>query len=314
MPDNKTFVLNDETELNSYGFITSNEGLDLSRFKENPVMLNFHRSSNDSVVGKWTNIRIKGAQLLADAEFDEEDEEAMKLKGKVDRGYIKGASMGLTFNHKYMEVQPNGSYLLGKSQIMEGSIVSIPSNRKSLKLYAEDGNLLDQKSIELSISQISKQQIDMPKVALSVAALSALGLQNDEDSVALSGAIEKLSREKASAESKLTAKTSELEALESKINLENDAKALSMVENAITEGKLTADKKEKFLTMAKADFQLAADFISEMPAKKTLNGKIIKKDEDSTLPKDMDEFEKLSTEAKLSFQAENPEAFKKLFI
>lgn len=316
MPKNKTFVLNDESEINSYGFRTSNEGLDLSRFKDNPVMLNSHNSNNTHVVGRWINIRKEGTQLLADAEFDEEDEEAMKLKGKVDRGFIKGASMGLTFNHKYMEVQPDGTYLLGKSQIMEGSIVSIPSNRKSLKLYAESGELLDQEEVKLSINQISKiQKPNMSKVTLSVAALSALGLQNSEDSAALSAAIERLHGEKNSLVSKLAAETKLREDLESKIQKETDARALSMVDGAIKEGKITADKKEKFLKLAKSDFTLASEMLAEIPAKKSLKGQVEKTGgEESKLPKDMDEFEKLSADEKASFKAENPEAYQKLFV
>ncbi|WP_107039960.1 caudovirus prohead protease [Brumimicrobium mesophilum] len=308
-----SFVLNDENELNSYGFRTSNEGLNLDRFKDNPVLLDYHRTSNESVIGRWTNIRIEGSLLLADPEFDIEDPAALKVKGKVDRGFIKGASMGLTFSHKNMEIQPDGTYLLGKSQLMEGSIVSIPSNRKSLKLYTEDGDLMTEESVKLSIKQISKPKIDMPKVALSFAALTALGLQSDEDSVALSAAVEKLAGEKTSLTAKLKAKTSELEALESKVEADNDAKALSMVKNAITEGKITADKKEKFLKIAKADFTLAADFLSEIPAKKTLAGEVINSTSGGDLPKTMDEFEKLSTEKKLSFQADHPAEFEKLF-
>ena len=81
--EGNSFVLNDENEVNSYGFRTLNDGLDLSRFEENPVLLDFHNPSNQSVIGRWKNIRIKGSQLLADPEFDEEDPEAMKVKGKV---------------------------------------------------------------------------------------------------------------------------------------------------------------------------------------------------------------------------------------
>ena len=85
----QTFVLNDETVLTSHGFVVSNAGAKLERFKENPVMLDSH--DDRCVIGKWNNLTISGTQLKADSEFDTEDPEAMKISGKVDRGYIKGA-------------------------------------------------------------------------------------------------------------------------------------------------------------------------------------------------------------------------------
>jgi hypothetical protein len=308
----KSFVLNDENVLNSYGFRTLNSGLDLERFRDNPVLLDFHNMSNTSVFGRWTNIRIEGSQLLADPEFDIEDPDALKLKGKVDRGFIKGASMGLTFNREYMELQPDGTYALTKSQLMEGSIVSIPSNRKSLKLYTEDGDLMSDESVQLSINQISKPNVNMSKLTLTVAALSALSLQSDEDSAALSAAIEKLDQDKKSLESKLAAETKLREDLENKVKEENDARALSLVDNAIKEGRITADKKEKFLSLAKSDYALASDMLSEIPAKQSLSGKVVNSS-GGTEVKTMDDFEKLSHEEKLSFKNDNPEAYQKLF-
>jgi len=81
-----SFVLNDEKAINSYGFMILNSGGRLDRFKSNPVLLNGH--NHDLVSGKWENLRIEGDQLIADPLFDTEDPESMKLKGKVDRGFL----------------------------------------------------------------------------------------------------------------------------------------------------------------------------------------------------------------------------------
>jgi len=103
--------------------------------------------------------------------------------------------------------------------------------------------------------------------------------------------------------------------LEEKIQEEADARALSMIDGAIKEGKITADKKEKFLKLAKSDFTLASEMLAEIPAKKSLYGQVQKLEgEGSKLPKDMDEFEKLSADEKASFKEEHPEAYQKLFI
>lgn len=308
------FILNDESKKNSYGFRTSNAGIDLERFKSNPVMLDSHLGgSTDSVIGKWTNIRIQGAQLLADPEFDEQDERAMKIKGKVDRGYLKGVSMGLTFNRANMELQPDDSYLLSKCELVEASIVSIPSNSNSLKLYAETGELLDEDSVRLSIQEISNKPINpiMRKIMLSVSTLLVLGLQNTEDNATLEASIEKLATDHAALGAKLTAEKTAREAAEAKLTALDDAKALSLVESSIAEGRITAEKKEHFLSLAKNDFATAKEVLESIPAKVSLAGTVVTPG--TTEVKTDEDFMKLSDEAKLAFKNDHPTEYEKMF-
>ena len=68
----KTFILSDSASLNSHGFKIDLAGLKLDRFKLNPVMLYNHDRS--TTIGKWTNLRIEDGKLMADAEFDTDDE------------------------------------------------------------------------------------------------------------------------------------------------------------------------------------------------------------------------------------------------
>ena len=315
MPKSKSFILNDENKVNSYGFRTLNAGIDLARFQDNPVLLDFHNPSNKTVIGRWANVRVEKNLLLADPEFDEEDEDAMKIKGKVDRGFLKGASMGLTFNHAYMELTADGTYLLTKSELLEGSIVSIPSNAHALKLYNETGDLLDDKSIQLSIETISKQLVTMNKVTLSVAALMVLGFQdNGIELTTLSAAIEKLGKDKEALQAKLTAEEAKSAELQSKFDKENETRALSLVDKAILEGRITADKKEHFLSMAKTNFDMASEVISSIPAKVSLAGKVVNKESGNTSEvKTMDDFQKLSHDEQVTFKADFPEEYSKLF-
>ena len=88
----KTFILHDET-VNTQGFRMLTSGADLSVFKNNPVMLLNH-DDWDPPIGRWENIRVEGTQILADAVFDEDDERAVAVMGKVERGFLKAASIG----------------------------------------------------------------------------------------------------------------------------------------------------------------------------------------------------------------------------
>ena len=136
------FILNDETKVNQYGFRVKNLGLRLGRFLDNPVVLDNHGHGNEAVIGRWENIQIEGNLLTAEAVFDDKDENAKTIAGKVERGFIKGASLGLDpFSMNNFQIAPDGVYDLIEAEVMEASIVAIPNNANALvKLYAHKEN------------------------------------------------------------------------------------------------------------------------------------------------------------------------------
>lgn len=312
-----TFILNDETKTNSYGFRVLNSGIDLTRFKSNPMMLDFHQSGSGAVIGRWENIRIEDSLLKADAVFDEKDENAKRIKGKVEDGFIKGASLGLdgmNFEFQLLNDIPTAV----KSEITEASIVPIPSNANALKLYNDKGIEMSQNDIQLSLSSITElikqNKTNMQKFMLTVTAMIALGFQNQEvtDDTTLSKAIEKLHSDFEATKLKLSAETSAKDALQSQLDAIQNAKVEELVHLSIQQGKIDATKKEDFIKLAKSDYEMAKGILDGIPAKKDLSASNsggagygeVKTDED---------FMKLSTEQKLAFKEENPEQYKQLF-
>lgn len=311
-----TFILNDETKTNSYGFRVLNSGIDLTRFKNNPVLLDFHQSGSGAVIGRWENIHVDGALLKADAVFDEKDENAKKIKGKVEDGFIKGASLGLSgMNIDFQLV--DGVPMAVRSEITEASIVPIPSNANALKLYNDEGFEMSTDDIQLSLSPITeliKNKSNMQKFMLSVAAMIALGFKNQEvqDGAVLSEAIEKLNGDLEATKLSLSAEKTAKEALQSQLTAIQDAKVEELVNLSIQQGKIDATKKEDFIKLAKSDFNMAKGILDGIPAKKDLSASNsggaglneVKTEED---------FMKLSAEQKLAFKNENPEQYKQLF-
>ncbi len=154
------FVLNDENVMNSYGFYIVTEGGDLSRFETNPVMLSDHRDSNEYVIGNWLNVRKEGGLILADPNFDKEDERASMVAGKVERGFLKGASMGIIPDWDSL-VLVGDKLFLKRWELAEASIVPVPSNRNAVRLYTQEGVLLKEdevRQITLSFSQGPSEQ------------------------------------------------------------------------------------------------------------------------------------------------------------
>lgn len=304
-----TFIINDEKKLNSYGFRVRNEGIDLARFKKNPVMLEDHWNSNSSVIGRWKNIRTEGSKMMADAEFDLEDDLAVKISGKVDRGFIKGCSMGVTFDRDLMKKNNDGTQNLDECELLEVSLVAVPSNANALTLFAKTGEVLEAAEVKLSLqqleSEIKTKKSNMDKYVLSAPALTALGLASADDANAVSTAIVEM-------ESKLQKSKTALAALEAEAEKQEGVRAEALVDGAITEGKLKADMKADFVSMAKSNYALTAKVIAGMPTKKSLSAMV--KNTEASEVKTLDDFEKLSTTEKLAFREDHLMEYNKLFV
>jgi phage head maturation protease len=315
MPSVQTFILNDESVVNSYGFRTINAGLNLDRFKMNPVILAQHDRSLATVIGRWVNLRIEGKQLLADAEFDEADPAAALIAGKVKRGFLKGASLGmLPIGKTPFVIASDDIADLVSSEAVEASIVAIPSNKVAVKLYAKEGIQMNAQEIKLSLelNKNSKQTQNMNKIILSVQTLLALGLQNTDDNSVLSAAIEKLASENATMKLNLSkAETTNTELNARLVELSN-ADATAFIDLAIKEGKLQEVQRESMLKLAIADLTAVKSLLLPTSAKISL-ADLVKNPDGTTTEMTEEKFLSLSLENQLKFKEEHADAYQQLF-
>lgn len=311
------FILNDETKTNQYGFRVLNNGLDLERFRSNPVLLDYHSGGNQSVIGRWEDITIEGHLLTAVPVFDMEDDNARFIAGKVERGFIKGASLGLNpFSMDNFKLNSaTGDYELVKSEILEASIVPIPNNANAVKLYAstDEGVKLLQDSeasqILLMANEINEYKLEsMKKIKLSAIAAMAIALNADaeHDVEKINDGIIALKSELDKAKNKL----SQLEQIEADKKAKLGAK---LVEQAIKDGKITATEKEQFVNLYATNPELAKNVLEKLPGKTNLGGKIKGGGLDFAEVKTIDDFEKLTLSAQIEFKENEPEAYKALF-
>lgn len=124
-----TFIISDES-VNADGFVIQTKGIRTERFKKDPVMLYMH-AREKGVIGRWDNIRTEGSQLIADAVFDENNPLGKEVKERVDGGFLRSASIGLSvLNYERID----GVDTVTDCELTEVSIVDIPSNRNAVKL------------------------------------------------------------------------------------------------------------------------------------------------------------------------------------
>ena len=122
-----TFLISDESD-NSHGFKVLTEGIDTTQFEKNPIMLYMHE--RPTIIGRWENLKKEDGKLYADAVFDTESEKGKEIARQVEKDFLRGASIGITYQKEDLK---NG--VLEKCRLFEISIVDIGSNPNALKLY-----------------------------------------------------------------------------------------------------------------------------------------------------------------------------------
>ena len=145
------FVLLDESVV-MHGFRALMSGAKLEGFIANPVLLVQHNrpsehAAKDEImlpIGMWYDIRIEDGRLLAKPDFDDDDELAMKVQGKVQKGYLKGASVWI----EPMAISDSPEHMLAGQSLptftewglLESSIVDIPNCRNALAVKASNSS------------------------------------------------------------------------------------------------------------------------------------------------------------------------------
>ena len=152
MSKTHTFLVSDESD-NSHGFKVLTEGIDTTQFEKNPIMLYMHE--RPTIIGRWENLKKEDGKLYADAVFDTESEKGKEIARQVEKDFLRGASIGITYQKEDLK---NG--VLEKCRLFEISIVDIGSNPNALKLYD------DTETVELYFKDIIAQNVIAEKLNL----------------------------------------------------------------------------------------------------------------------------------------------------
>lgn len=259
------FIINDESAINSHGFRLINSGIRKERFDANPVVL-FDHNPRDPI-GVATGLRVEGTKMLVGVEFDQDDELAKRIEAKANKGHLRGASPGLMVYavRELTDESGNYEYQVTDWELCELSIVSVPSNKNALRLYNSEWKELSADDlVKMSVNdKPNKSNMDKEqKLTLSAETYKVLGIDASAPQAQLEQAINQLSTEHA----ELAAKLSELET--AKVNV--------LIDEAVKLGRIAADKKEDFVRLAKADFELAKSTIEALPVRKNLSSQIEK--------------------------------------
>ena len=283
-------IINDESITNDRGWRLSNQGCDLTRYAANPIVLYQH--DTERIVGKASNLRI---------EFDPDDPLAKEVQRKAEKGFLRGVSPGffiseMTYHEDYDSVTA--------WELLEISIVSIPSNRGAVKLYSREGVPLDQ---EEEVKYLEQLKATMPKpnstpiqepIQLASEAYQALALDAGASAAELSQAILTLSAEFA----KLKGELSDL----------RTAERNALITAAVQDGRIKESDRATYEQLYTKDETLCKSVLSSISKPQSLSSML-----QSTPPAETrfsgswDELDKRGQLAAL--RAEDPELFKKKY-
>lgn len=286
-------IINDEAVFNDRGWRLLNSGLDHRRYDKNPLLL--HQHDTDQIVGHCTGLRIEGTRLIGAFEFDS-DPNSQAVKEKATNGSLRGVSPGLYIRD--MEFASDGDTVTDW-ELLEVSLVTLPSNPSAVKLYSQQGTALSDEEAKQHIVQL-KSNYTMPTPTpnpLTPQTLALLGLGDSATLSDIHQAITQLTAERDKLQKELT-------------DLHHEA-GETLIQSAIDAGKIDASRRESFAQLYATDPELCSNILDAIPAPQSLASRLTSKAQPGRYDDDWDTLDRKGLLAQL--RADDPELFAQKF-
>lgn len=228
--------------INSYGYRVLTDGIDMSQYEKNPVLLYMH--SRGLVIGIMTDLKRENGEITGVPVFDEATELSRMCKQQWEAGSLRMVSIG--FDVKETSDAPEHLIpgqtrpTVTKCKLFEVSMVDIGANDDAIRLYKDEKliTLGDGGDCPLPLlnNNHNKKQ---PQMELRTLALQ-LGLPETADEATVNAKLAELQKEKEDAEN---------------LRKENEQMKLAAitqaVDAAVAAKKIPADKKDHFIGLGK---------------------------------------------------------------
>lgn len=194
------FTISDES-INRYGYRILSSGMSTTSFEKNPVVFYNHGTYN-LPIGKGKDLRHEfDGSITLEIDFDQEDEQALAVQKKAERGFLNACSVGIDV----LETSADAAVVLAgqirptvtRCELLELSICGIPGNRNALRL-----NGIRTENIEQILPQINRPKklnmkpafnsFDLPETAADEAILDQLAALENEDAQSINPVLAKL--------------------------------------------------------------------------------------------------------------------------
>ena len=229
--------------LNSYGTRVLTSGMDVEQYRRNPVLLYMHERGN--VIGYVKDLKVENGEVTGEPVFDEVTELSRRCKQQFEFGSLRMVSAGLDI----LELSEERSLLvpgqtrptITKSKLSEVSVVDIGANDDALVLKKDGKPITPGRDGWCPLPELTNHTHLKPTVEMEKKIIAQqLGLPETATDAEIS---ERLGELKSASEA-----NAELRKENAALRL---ASITSLVEQAIGEQRLPADKKQHFIDLGK---------------------------------------------------------------
>ena len=184
------FIISDES-VNRYGYRILSRGMSTASFEKNPVVF-YNHGTFSLPIGKGKNLQHEvDGTITLDIDFDMEDEQAVAVQKKAERGFLNACSVGIDV----LETSTDATLVLTgqtrptvtRSELLELSICGIPGNRNALRLngvHTEDIEhilpRINHTKEELNMKRVF-EQLGLPETATEADILAQLAALETDD-------------------------------------------------------------------------------------------------------------------------------------
>ncbi len=237
---NRVRLTNDT--LNSYGYRVLTDGVDISQYERNPILLYMH--NRGKAIGLIKEIKKEKGEITGELAFDEATELSCQCKKQWEFGSLRMVSIGFEIietSEDRRHLLPGQRYAtVTKARLIEVSLVDIGANNDAIRLH-KDGQLITlSEGGDCPLPRLNhKPTNNEPQMELKALALQ-LGLPETADEAAVNAKLAALKTAGDEAEN---------------IRRENEQLKLEQitaaVDGAIAAKKIPAEKKQHFLDLGK---------------------------------------------------------------
>lgn len=227
--------------LNSYGTRVLTAGMDVEQYQRNPVLLYMHERGN--VIGYVKDLKVEDGEVTGELMFDEASELSTRCKKQYEFGSLKMVSAGLdileTSEAPELLVQGQTSPTVTKSKLFEVSLVDIGANDDAIVLQKDGKKITLGKDSECPLPMLNNNNKKQNQMEQKVLALQ-LGMPETATAAEISAKIDELKAAK-----------QENETLRKEKETLTLASITAVVEKAVGEKRIGAEKKEDFINLGK---------------------------------------------------------------
>lgn len=310
----KRIRISDET-LNCYDTWVKTSGVELKQFQRNPVMLWMHYRG--VIIGYIKDIRVENDEITGEPFFDEVREESKLAKLQWEKGSLRMGSP----NFEIIETSDDEALIkpgqrrptITRCKLVEFSMVDIGGNDNNIRLTYENKELKLSEGEGCSVLPLLKAPINQTNNEKEMnQELQAIALMLGLSAEATLTDVQKQVRillEYKNANEKLR---KEVDTLQKDLDTIRLSGITVMVDEAIKEGKFTADKKDHFVELGKKvgaeSLKMTIDAMSVSMKPSTILGK-----QTGAAPKEYKSWGEVPEAELKLMREENKELYRKLY-